>query len=183
MKRLAIHSYSGEVALAMVLMTAAMVVVLWVADAVGQTSAAGSEAYLEALVPLIPLANALREARRRRGWTQLDLAARLESARATVSRWEHGKSLPRYRHLQALTPLLHLTPGEFRRPERSARRPASPRLGSVAERIARALAELAGRHVSAEGGHDLRREPVEQGTRVARQKHRRHPEHVDARLL
>ncbi len=51
MKRLAIHSYPGEVALAMVLMTAAMVVVLWVADAVGQTTAAGSEVARDAGAP------------------------------------------------------------------------------------------------------------------------------------
>lgn len=130
---------------------------------------------------MIAFDEALRKARRR-GWTQIDLAARLGTVRATVSRWERGRSRPRYRHLQAITLLLDLTPGELRRPERRNRGPANPRLESVADRIARALARLPGRRASAEGGHDLRREPVEQGTRVARQEHRRNPEHVDARL-
>lgn len=89
---------------------------------------------------MMDLDQAIRDVRRRRGWSQLDLAARLGTTTATVSRWERGKAWPRYHRLRALAVLLDVPPATLRRPRRQPRR---LELTSVAERIARTLQQLA----------------------------------------
>jgi transcriptional regulator with XRE-family HTH domain len=90
---------------------------------------------------MIDLDHTIRETRRRRGWSQFDVAARLGTTTATVSRWERGQAWPRYQRLRALAVLLEVPPGALRRPRRDRARPE--RLTSVADRIARTLGGLA----------------------------------------
>lgn len=44
------------------------------------------------------LANAIRVAREKRGWTQVDLAKRLEVTQGTISFWENGVEIPSLSH-------------------------------------------------------------------------------------
>lgn len=44
------------------------------------------------------LANAIRVAREKRGWTQTELGASLQVTQSTVSFWENGVELPSLRH-------------------------------------------------------------------------------------
>lgn len=60
------------------------------------------------------LANSIRELRRDKGWTQLDLAERVGVSDATVSRWESGKQSPKSEHLYAILELRgHEHPGSY----------------------------------------------------------------------
>lgn len=91
---------------------------------------------------MTPFEEALRSARAERGWTQTDLAARLGTTPATVSRWECGRARPRWRRLRALAQVLDVPLGDFRPAMAGNSRNAEPRLASVASRIAQALEEL-----------------------------------------
>jgi transcriptional regulator with XRE-family HTH domain len=57
-------------------------------------------------------ARAIRSLRRRRGWTQAELAERLGSDPVTVSRWERGVSSPRPSALLRLRELTTPVPTE-----------------------------------------------------------------------
>jgi len=54
----------------------------------------------------LPFHQQLRQERIRHGWTQEDLASKVDVDLKTVGRWEQGKSRPRPRHLQQLYHLL-----------------------------------------------------------------------------
>jgi transcriptional regulator with XRE-family HTH domain len=88
-----------------------------------------------------PLDQAIRRARARRGWTQYDLATRVGTTPATVSRWERGRARPRWAKLRSLAQVLEVSPAELGRSLDGHGRP-DPRLESVAARIAQALDEL-----------------------------------------
>lgn len=90
---------------------------------------------------MIPLEDTIRQARSQRGWTQNDLASRLGTTPATVSRWERGRARPRWSRLRSLAQVLEMPPSQLGRGRTGARRP-EPRLDSVAERIAQVLNEL-----------------------------------------
>ena len=60
------------------------------------------------------LADRIRESRVQAGLTQERLAALLETASGTVSRWERGESEPRGSTLQALANQLHVSPNWLR---------------------------------------------------------------------
>ena len=47
----------------------------------------------------------IRELRKRHGWTQYELAMRLEVTPSTIYTWESGKHKPRVEQLQALARL------------------------------------------------------------------------------
>lgn len=82
----------------------------------------------------------IRDARRRKGWTQGDLAARLGVSMRTVSRWESGASAPRFKERERLTELLGIPMlSAVSRRRRPATRPADF-LEGVRSRIATALA-------------------------------------------
>jgi transcriptional regulator with XRE-family HTH domain len=82
----------------------------------------------------------IRDARRRKGWTQGDLAARLTVSMRTVSRWESGVSAPRFKERERLAELLGIPMlRSVSRPRRPATRPADF-LEGVRTRIASALA-------------------------------------------
>jgi transcriptional regulator with XRE-family HTH domain len=52
------------------------------------------------------LANAVRVAREKRNWTQVDLAGRLAVSQGTVSFWENGKEMPSLSHQLQLIELM-----------------------------------------------------------------------------
>lgn len=52
----------------------------------------------------------LRDARRRRGWTQLRLAAEVGLGHATVERCERGEATPRVENLAAIAKALEIQP-------------------------------------------------------------------------
>jgi transcriptional regulator with XRE-family HTH domain len=54
--------------------------------------------------------DALIQARRRRGWTEGDVAAQVSVDRKTYCRWELGKQKPGLRHLRRLCELFGTTP-------------------------------------------------------------------------
>ena len=58
-------------------------------------------------------AERLREIRKRRGFTQEDLAARLNVVRQTVSKWEKGASVPDADLLQRLAEILEVDVAEL----------------------------------------------------------------------
>lgn len=53
----------------------------------------------------------LRDARRRRGWSQLRLAAEAGLGHATVERCERGEATPRVENLEALATALRVEAG------------------------------------------------------------------------
>lgn len=55
----------------------------------------------------------LVEARRRKGWSQEDLAEKLEVRRSTVSEWERGVTSPYPTHIQRLCEVFSMTPEEL----------------------------------------------------------------------
>jgi transcriptional regulator with XRE-family HTH domain len=52
------------------------------------------------------LAQAILNGRRERGWTQTDLAARLEVSQSTVSFWENAVEVPSLEHKMRLVELM-----------------------------------------------------------------------------
>lgn len=90
---------------------------------------------------MTPLEETIRQARVQRGWTQHDLASRLGTTPATVSRWERGRARPRWSRLRSLARVLEVEPSRLGRGNGTGRR-SDPRLESVAARIAQALDEL-----------------------------------------
>jgi len=89
----------------------------------------------------VPIASEIRNARRRKGWTQTDLAVQLGVSMRTVSRWEAGASTPRFKERERLAALLGIPVlmAASRPPRRPATRPAAF-LEGVRNRIASALA-------------------------------------------
>ncbi len=55
----------------------------------------------------------LREWRRRRFWTQRELAAQIPVSTVTVQRWEAGQNLPYPAQQRRLTEVLGVDPDEF----------------------------------------------------------------------
>lgn len=82
----------------------------------------------------------IRAARRARGWTQAELAARIGVSLATVSRWERG-SRPRRAHLQAMAEVLRASSLGAALPDPIGDRRRT-RLALAATRIAVALQNL-----------------------------------------
>jgi transcriptional regulator with XRE-family HTH domain len=88
----------------------------------------------------VAIGSEIRDARRRKGWTQADLAARLAVSMRTVSRWEGGASAPRFKERERLAELLGIPMlSAVSRHRRPATRPADF-LEGVRTRIASALA-------------------------------------------
>jgi transcriptional regulator with XRE-family HTH domain len=88
----------------------------------------------------VAIGSDIRDARRRQGWTQGDLAARLEVSMRTISRWEAGVSAPRFKERQRLAELLGIPMlSAVSRQRRPATR-SSDFLEGVRSRIASALA-------------------------------------------
>jgi transcriptional regulator with XRE-family HTH domain len=84
------------------------------------------------------LADRIKARRTALQWTQSRLALRLSVTTATVSRWERGRSRPRFRARQALAQLLELPAPAA--PGAGAPGPlAQARVEAAARRIARAL--------------------------------------------
>ena len=52
------------------------------------------------------MTQALRAARKKRGWTQEDLAAKLDVTQSTISFWENGVELPSLEHQVQLVELM-----------------------------------------------------------------------------
>lgn len=52
----------------------------------------------------------IKRARLRRGLTQSELAHRIDSADAQVSRWENGHAMPRISSLEAMADVLGVSP-------------------------------------------------------------------------
>ena len=89
---------------------------------------------------MVPMASEIRNARRRKGWTQTDLAVQLGVSMRTVSRWEAGASTPRFKERERLAALLGIPMlRTVSRPRRPATRPPDF-LDGVRSRIASALA-------------------------------------------
>lgn len=61
----------------------------------------------------ISLAGALKRLREDRGWTQEELAERLDVSGATISRWEGGHHAPTLEHVQKIAELLGVDPYRF----------------------------------------------------------------------
>ena len=88
----------------------------------------------------MPIDSDIRDARRRKGWTQADLATHLAVSMRTVSRWEAGASTPRFKERERLAEILGIPMlRSVSRPRRTATRPADF-LEGVRTRIASALA-------------------------------------------
>lgn len=105
----------------------------------------------------------IREARLEMGWTQEQLAARLSTQKAEISRWECGTSSPSFKRLPAVAAALGVdvhalfapdgfsTEQDSRRPEVAAfaryLRTRSPEEVRAIERIVRAIFAIRIRHV------------------------------------
>lgn len=81
------------------------------------------------------VARAIRNARERRGWSQSDLARRLNRTQTAVSYWEAGKRAPGLDDLVDLATVLDVTVEVFFPPDR-VRRPVTTVLRATAERLA-----------------------------------------------
>ena len=81
----------------------------------------------------------IRAVREAKGWTQAAFAAALGVAVTTISRWEHGTSVPRHAALSALCRALDCSPDIVSLPAWHRRRAV---LAAASARIARGLAEV-----------------------------------------
>jgi Zn-dependent peptidase ImmA (M78 family)/DNA-binding XRE family transcriptional regulator len=81
------------------------------------------------------VAEAIREARERRGFSQSELARRLDLSQTAISYWEAGKRDPGLDDLIALSQALDVTVDVFFPPQ-SVRRPVTALLRATAERLA-----------------------------------------------
>jgi transcriptional regulator with XRE-family HTH domain len=81
------------------------------------------------------VAHALRGAREQRGWSQSELARRLNRTQTAISYWEAGKRTPRLDDLLDIADALEIEVDAFLPPQR-ARRPATAILRATAERLA-----------------------------------------------
>ena len=84
----------------------------------------------------------LADLRTRRGFTQEQLAEKMDVAQATVQRWESGKREPKFEQLHALADILGVTAGELLEGDTAA--PVGPRLyvkGEVAAGVWRQAVE------------------------------------------
>lgn len=88
------------------------------------------------------VADAIRSAREQRGWSQSELARRLDRTQTAISYWEAGKRSPGLDDLIDLSIALDVTVNVFFPPER-VRRPVSAVLRATAERLADAELENA----------------------------------------
>ncbi len=86
----------------------------------------------------------LREARRRRGETQTDAAARFGVTQPSYSRWELGQSSPSVEQFDALAGFLGMTPDEFDRLLQGTIDPLDAVRAELAE-LQREVAELRAR--------------------------------------
>ncbi|MGK0619533.1 helix-turn-helix domain-containing protein [Meiothermus cerbereus] len=55
---------------------------------------------------MTPFARALQRTRKEHGWSQENLARKLDLSQATVSFWESGVEYPSFKHLAALVALV-----------------------------------------------------------------------------
>lgn len=62
---------------------------------------------------LADMGNTIRQARERKGWSQVELAEALGLKQQSVSRWEAGESKPRSATLAAVTAALDFTESEL----------------------------------------------------------------------
>ena len=81
------------------------------------------------------LAQAIREAREQRGWSQSELASRLNKTQTAVSYWEAGKRTPGVDDLLELSEALDVPLDRFFPPDRT-RRPVAAVLRATAARLA-----------------------------------------------
>jgi WD40 repeat protein/transcriptional regulator with XRE-family HTH domain len=61
----------------------------------------------------LPFHRQLKLERERRGWSQADVAAKVDCDTKTVGRWEKGKTLPRPYHRQVLCQIFEKSAGDF----------------------------------------------------------------------
>lgn len=93
----------------------------------------------------MPIGSDIRDARRAKRWTQGDLAAELAVSVRTISRWETGANMPRFKERERLTELLGIPMlRPVSRPRRRVSRPATF-IEGVRSRIASALAAYSAR--------------------------------------
>ncbi len=83
----------------------------------------------------LPFHQQLRRERKLRGWSQADLASKVESDLKTVSRWESGRSLPRPYHRQKLFELFEKNAEELGLFDDSKSSRTSPAFSTISQQI------------------------------------------------
>jgi transcriptional regulator with XRE-family HTH domain/tetratricopeptide (TPR) repeat protein len=97
----------------------------------------------------------LVEARMRKGWSQEDLAAKMEVRRSTVSEWERGVKAPYPTHVQRLCEIFGMTPEELGIARHDTTSTLIVQEGSIEDIIAQCTVGIdTCRTLGAEGGHD-----------------------------